>query len=217
MPRYRSYRGLFWPAPCDSWNWFRAALHFISRRRESLHWFAAVQSAVAIVGLTLMVKWTQNFDLRGTVWAGAIIAADPGRSVTFFSPQFDAAQRASRQRFDVEPLESRARNRQSNFDSASSRPRCPISLARSRSSNSCFIARAKASGVSSAVRPTRSRANQFVPGRRCDSSRWPSGGKIIAEFVRVTIQIYSAIRVGQKQDIGASHRARQFSDQAFPA
>jgi hypothetical protein len=42
---------------------------------SSLHWFAAVQSVVAIVGLALMVKWTQDYNLRGTVWAGALIAA----------------------------------------------------------------------------------------------------------------------------------------------
>jgi len=42
---------------------------------RSVNWFAAVQSVIAIVGLALMVRWTQTHDLRGTVWAGALIAA----------------------------------------------------------------------------------------------------------------------------------------------
>ena len=41
---------------------------------KSLHWFAAAQSIVAIGGLALMVKWTQDHGLHGTVWAGALIA-----------------------------------------------------------------------------------------------------------------------------------------------
>ena len=56
-----------------------------------LNWFAAAQSVVAIIGLAIMVRWTQKFGLRGTAWAGAMIAIARVTVSYFF---FAAIQRA---------------------------------------------------------------------------------------------------------------------------
>jgi hypothetical protein len=52
----------------------RGAIFYLASTR-SLNGFAIVQSVVAVVGLAIMVQWTQSYDLHGTVWAGAMIAA----------------------------------------------------------------------------------------------------------------------------------------------
>jgi hypothetical protein len=72
---------------------------------RALNVFAAVQSAIAIAGIILMVKWTQNFDLRGTVWAGAIIAVIRVAISYAFFAAVRRGSATSRQRFDVEPLQ----------------------------------------------------------------------------------------------------------------
>lgn len=72
---------------------------------RSLHWFAAVQSIVAIAGLALMVKWTQNYDLRGTVWAGALIAATRVLASYIFFAHVRNQSAAGRESLEVEGLE----------------------------------------------------------------------------------------------------------------
>ena len=72
---------------------------------KSLHWFAAIQSVVAILGLALMVKWTRDYELRGTVWAGALIAAARVSVSYFFFAQTRRGSGASGERVAVEPLE----------------------------------------------------------------------------------------------------------------
>jgi hypothetical protein len=53
---------------------------------RSIYWFGIVQSMVAIAGLALMVKWTKDYNSRGTVWAAALIAAvRVGASYVFFA------------------------------------------------------------------------------------------------------------------------------------
>jgi hypothetical protein len=72
---------------------------------RSLNWFAAVQSVVAIIGLALMVKWTQEYDLRGTVWAGAIIAVARVAVSYFFFVQVRRRSAAGSKRLVVEGFE----------------------------------------------------------------------------------------------------------------
>jgi hypothetical protein len=51
----------------------RGVIFYLAPTR-SLNWFASVQSGIALLGLALMVHWTQVAGLNGTVWAGALIA-----------------------------------------------------------------------------------------------------------------------------------------------
>jgi hypothetical protein len=72
---------------------------------KSLHWFAAVQSLVAIGGIALMVNWTHDYELRGTVWAGALIAALRVTASYIFFAHVHSKSAIARKDLDVERLE----------------------------------------------------------------------------------------------------------------
>jgi hypothetical protein len=74
-----------------------------------LNRFAAVQCAGAVAGLALMVKWTADYGLHGTVWAGALIAATRvGVSYLFLAKvqRVGAGSTATSKGLMVEPLET---------------------------------------------------------------------------------------------------------------
>ncbi len=52
----------------------RGFLAYLAPAR-AFNWYTAAQGLCAAVGLALMVKWTADYGLYGTVWAGALIAA----------------------------------------------------------------------------------------------------------------------------------------------
>jgi hypothetical protein len=76
-----------------------------------LNRFAAVQCIAAIGGVALMVGWTWSYDMKGLVWAAALIAAARLLiSYLFIIPlcRDDAStSNATRNRLSVEPLETR--------------------------------------------------------------------------------------------------------------
>jgi hypothetical protein len=86
----------------------RGFLAYLAPAR-SFKWYTAVQCGCAVAGLVLMVKWTADYGLNGTVWAGALIAAARvGISYLFFA----MVQRArtgsvtAGEGFVIEPIET---------------------------------------------------------------------------------------------------------------
>lgn len=101
--------------PLLPWLVLAAALRFIEivprgfafylAPTRSLNWFVAAQLIIAVIGLALMVRWTQTHNLRGTVWAGALIAAVRVTASYLFFAQVRAQSAHGVENVAVENLE----------------------------------------------------------------------------------------------------------------
>lgn len=86
----------------------RGFLYYLAPAR-TFNWYTALQCGCAVAGLALMVKWTGDYGLYGTVWAGALIsAARLGVSYVFFArvQRLDPASMTAGQGLVIESLEA---------------------------------------------------------------------------------------------------------------
>ncbi len=80
----------------------RGVLGYVAPRR-TLNQFATIQSAIAVLGLVLMVKLTADHGLHGAAWSAALIAAARVICSYWFVANLPAN---ARNRLQVEPLQS---------------------------------------------------------------------------------------------------------------